>query len=138
MNDAQPLTPATPSARRGVSALTLGLVVLLLAAAGAFYAYTVYSQPDPTPPDELTALKSYLAHLGRTFATALPPGVTVNESDSKTLLGAKDTAGKIVLQAAADAPPCQKVPIAVLGHVSINFVVKIGYASEVIWVSVKK
>jgi phosphonate transport system substrate-binding protein len=69
MSDAQPPAPpapATPPARRGVSAFTLGLIALLLAAAGAFYAYTVYSQPDPTPPDELTALKSYLAHLGRT------------------------------------------------------------------------
>jgi hypothetical protein len=30
------------------------------------------------------------------------------------------------------------VPVCVQGFVAINFVVKIGYASEVIWVTVKK
>jgi hypothetical protein len=63
--------------------------------------------------------------------------VTVAPSGSKTLLGPKDNAGKIVLQAAPNAPPCQGVPIAVMGHVSINFVVKLSFASAPIHVSVK-
>ena len=33
---------------------------------------------------------------------------------------------------------CTDVPVCVQSFVAINFVVKIGYCSEVIWVSVKK
>ncbi len=36
----------------------------------------------------------------------------------------------------ASAPPCQGIPIAVMGHVSINFVVKTAYCSEPIGVTV--
>ena len=43
-----------------------------------------------------------------------------------------------VSPADANAPECTDVPVCVQGFVAINFVVKIGYASEVIWVSVKK
>lgn len=77
-----------------------------------------------------------LAHLGQVFASSLPPGVTVKEAGSKTLLGPKETVGKIVLQAAADAPSCEKVPIAVMGHVSINFVVKTAYSSAPILLTI--
>jgi hypothetical protein len=67
----------------------------------------------------------------------LPPGVTVKEAGSKTLLGPKETKGKIILQAAPNAPACEKVPITVMGHVSINFVVKTAYASTPVLVSVR-
>lgn len=85
----------------------------------------------------------------------LPAGVTVNpltipanvtqgllvvsavDGKSKTLLGTGST-GHVTLKAAPDAPECTDVPVCVQGFVAINFVVKIGYASEVIWVSVKK
>jgi hypothetical protein len=43
-----------------------------------------------------------------------------------------------VLKAAANAAPVQDVPISVLAHVSVNFVVKISYASAPILVSVRK
>ena len=78
-----------------------------------------------------------LQHLGGVHANPLPRGVTLKEAGSKTLLGATETKGKIILQAASNAPSCEKVPIAVLGHVSINFVVKTAYASEPILVSVR-
>ena len=61
----------------------------------------------------------------------------LKEAGSKTLLSPKETKGKIILQAAPNAPACDKVPIAVMGHVSINFVVKTAYASAPILVSVK-
>ena len=86
--------------------------------------------------DKPVSLAVTLDHLGQTFASPLPPGVTVREAGSKTLLGPKETAGKIVLQAAADAPPSDKVPVAVLGHVSINFVVKTSYAAAPIPITV--
>ncbi len=78
-----------------------------------------------------------LQHLGGVHGNPLPPGVTVKESGGKTLLGPKETKGKIILQAAPNAAACDKVPIAVMGHVSINFVVKTAYASAPILVSVR-
>lgn len=86
--------------------------------------------------DKAVNLAVTLGHLGQTFASPLPPGVTFRESGSKTLLGPKETAGKVVIQAASDAPPADRVPIAVMGHVSINFVVKTSYASAPILVTV--
>jgi hypothetical protein len=76
------------------------------------------------------------AHLGQVFATSLPPGVTVKDKGAKTLLGPKETEGKIVIQASPEAAPCDKVPIVVLGHVSINFVVKTAYSSAPILITV--
>lgn len=77
-----------------------------------------------------------LSHLGRVFGSPLPSGVVMREADSKTLLGPKDTAGKIVLEARPDAAPCERVPLAIMGHVSIDFVVKTAYCSAPIWVTV--
>jgi len=78
-----------------------------------------------------------LQHLGRIHANPLPKGVTFQEEGSKTLLGPKETQGKLILKVAADAPPCENVPITVMGHVSINFVVKTAYCAEPILISIK-
>jgi hypothetical protein len=77
-----------------------------------------------------------LSHLGQVFASALPPGVVFKEAGSKTLLDANTTSGKIVLEAQPNAPPSEHVPIAVMGHVSINFVVKTAYSSAPLLVTV--
>ncbi|HEX8199308.1 MAG TPA: pre-peptidase, partial [Isosphaeraceae bacterium] len=77
-----------------------------------------------------------LAHLGGVHASPLPPGVTVRAAGSKTLLGPRESVGRLVLEAKPDAPPSEKVPIAVMGHVSINFVVKTAYSSAPILVTV--
>ena len=77
-----------------------------------------------------------LQHLGGVHANPLPPGVTVREAGSKTLLSPKETRGKIVIQAAQNAAPIADVPVCVMGHVSINFVVKTAYTSEPIRLSV--
>ena len=74
-----------------------------------------------------------LRHLGSVFGNPLPPGVTMVEGKSKTLLGG-GSVGHITLKADATAADCTDVPVCVQGYVAINFVVKIGYASEVIWV----
>jgi hypothetical protein len=79
-----------------------------------------------------------LAHLGQVYGSALPPGVRLDEGASKTLLDPKTNAGKIVLQARPDAPPTERSPIAVMGHVSINFVVKTAYSSAPILVTVPR
>jgi len=78
-----------------------------------------------------------LQHLGGVFGNSLPPGVTVVGGKSKTLLGTGNV-GHIVLKADANAAPIEDVPISVLAHVSINFVVKVSYSSQPILVSVRK
>jgi hypothetical protein len=87
--------------------------------------------------DKPVNLAVVLQHLGGVHGNPLPPGVTVAGAGNKTLLGPGETVGKIVLQAAPGAAPCENVPITVMGHVSINFVVKTAYASAPIPVSVK-
>jgi hypothetical protein len=88
--------------------------------------------------DKPVNLAIVLEHLGGIHGNPLPPGVTVKSSGGKTLLGPKETKGKIILQASPTATPCDRVPIAVMGHVSINFVVKTAYASAPIWITVRK
>jgi hypothetical protein len=83
-------------------------------------------------------LSVLLSHLGGVFGNPLPPGVTVVDGKSKTALRGGSCQGHIVLKAAANAAPIEKVPITVLAHVSINFVVKVSYASPPLLVTVKK
>lgn len=77
-----------------------------------------------------------LQHLGSIIGNPLPPGVTVVQGKSKTLLGA-GSKGHITLKADAKAAPIENVPICVIANVSVNFVVKIHYASVPIMVSIK-
>jgi hypothetical protein len=87
--------------------------------------------------DKSVTLDVLLRHLGRVFGNTLPPGVTVVEAKSKTLLGKANT-GHIVLRCAPDAAEVDQVPISVLAHVSVNFVVKMTYSSPVIPLSIRK
>ena len=88
--------------------------------------------------DQPVNLDLLLRHLGGVHANPLPSGVTLVEDASKTLLGPKETKGKLVLQARPDAPPCENVPACALGNVSINFMVKVSYASAPVLVSVRR
>ncbi|CAN5570250.1 hypothetical protein BH10PLA2_BH10PLA2_21610 [soil metagenome] len=87
--------------------------------------------------DKSVTLDVLSRHLNTVFGNPLPPGVTLVENKSKTLVGA-GTEGVIVLKAAPDAKPIERVPICVLANVSINFMVKMNYSSPVIWLSVRK
>ena len=95
---------------------------------------TVTRSPRYKQPVNLAVV---LQHLGGIYGNPLPPGVSLKDAGSKTLLGPNETKGRIILQAAAGAPACDKVPVAVMGHVSINFVVKTAYASAPILVTVR-
>jgi hypothetical protein len=95
---------------------------------------TVTRSPRFTQPVNLAIA---LQHLGRVHGNPLPPGVTLKQAGSKTLLSPNEKKGKIILQAGPGAPACNKVPIAVVGHVSINFVVKTAYASAPVLVTVR-
>ena len=70
-----------------------------------------------------------LQHLGSVFGNPLPPGVTLVEAGSKTSLAADESKGRIILKAGPDAKPVERVSIAVVAFVSIDFVVKRAYAS---------
>lgn len=94
----------------------------------------IQRRPDYTKSVSLDVL---LQHLGGVHGNPLPPGVTVVAGKSKTLLGS-GSQGHIVLKAAANAAPIENVPITVQAFVSINFVVKIGYASPPLSLSVVK
>jgi hypothetical protein len=74
------------------------------------------------------SLDVLLRHLGRVYGNPLPPGVTLAEGKSKTLLGGGNK-GHIGLR---------PVPVCVMAQVSVNFVVKLGYASAPIRVSVRR
>jgi hypothetical protein len=87
--------------------------------------------------DKPVNLALNLEHLGQVFATSLPPGVAVRSAGSKTLLASNETKGKIVIEAKPNAAPCQDVPIVVMGHVSINFVVKTAYCSAPVALTVE-
>ncbi|MFO0966859.1 MAG: PPC domain-containing protein [Gemmataceae bacterium] len=87
--------------------------------------------------DKSISLDVILQHLGSKIGDPLPPGVQIVAGKSKTLLGTASK-GFITLKADAGAAPIERVPVSVLCHVSINFVVKVSYSSPVIWVSVRK
>jgi hypothetical protein len=95
---------------------------------------TVTRRPDFT---QGVSLDVPLRHLGSVYGNPLPAGGTMVEEKSKTLLGT-GTTGHIVLKAAPNAAPVENVPICVQAFVSINFVVKIGYCSRPISVTVRK
>lgn len=97
-------------------------------------AITIKRRPDY---DKAVSIDIPLRHLGQIFANTLPPGVTMVDGQSKTLLGTGNV-GHITLKCDATAAPIENVPICVLAHVSINFVVKISYASAPLSISIKK
>ncbi|HEX4589107.1 MAG TPA: PPC domain-containing protein [Gemmataceae bacterium] len=88
--------------------------------------------------DKDVTLDVPLRHLGQTFGSPLPPGVTMLDAQSKTRLRAGETKGHIVLKAAPGAAAIENVPISVTAFVSINFVVKIGYSSPPIPLTIAK
>ena len=75
-------------------------------------------------------------HLEQPYGNSLPKGVTLDGVNSKTLLTGDETQGFITLKAAPDAPPVEKQLIPVMAHVSINFVMKLTFVSEPVFVSV--
>lgn len=87
--------------------------------------------------DKAITLDVMLRHLGTVFGNPLPPGITLVENKSKTLLGTASK-GHLVLKADPKAAPISNVPISVVANVSINFVVKVAYSSPAISVTVGK
>src|SRR5207237_2691131 len=65
------------------------------------------------------------------FGAQLPPGVTMSEK-SKTRLTGNVLEGKIVLQAAPNALPVERLPVAVAAQVAIAFSADATYAATTV------
>src|SRR5262249_4912446 len=81
-------------------------------------------------------LAAHYQHLGSIFGDSLPPGVTVDDKASQTLLTASQSKGSITLKAAPDSKPVEKQQVAIMAHVSINFVMKFTYCGDPVYISV--
>lgn len=77
-------------------------------------------------------------HLGSVYGSSLPPGVTIDDRASQTVITGDQVKGHITLKAAPDAKPVDKQLVPVMAHVSINFVMKFTYCGEPVWVTVAK
>src|SRR5262245_61130545 len=81
-------------------------------------------------------LDMLMRHLNSVYANTLPPGVTLNDKDAKSLLAGSATQDYLTLTAANDAPPADHQQSVVLAHVALNFVMKWPYASQPVSISV--
>jgi hypothetical protein len=81
-------------------------------------------------------LDMLMRHLNTTYANTLPPGVTLNDKEAKSLLSGNATQGYLTLTAAKDAPVCEEQQCVVVAHVALNFVMKWTYASRPVTVRV--
>jgi hypothetical protein len=75
-------------------------------------------------------------HLSSIYGGSLPPGVSIDDRASQTLLTGTQTRGHITLKAAADAKPVEKQQVPVMAHVSINFVMKWTFCAEPLFITV--
>ncbi len=71
------------------------------------------------------------------FGEQLPPGVTVAPGSTARLTGDR-LEGKIILQAAKNAEPVDRLPIAVMARVAITFSITTNYCSNPIYLTVSK
>jgi hypothetical protein len=83
-------------------------------------------------------LDAVYQHLGGVFANSLPPGVTVDDKASKTLLNGEQTQGHITLKAAPTTAPIANHQSVIMAHVSINFVMKFTYCGEPLLITIAK
>jgi len=88
--------------------------------------------------DKNITLDVQFRHLNTIYGDPLPPGVSLDGKQSKTLLTGKESDGYITLSVAKDAAPVENQPIVVMANVSINFVMKATYSSPPILVTIAK
>jgi hypothetical protein len=83
-------------------------------------------------------LDTVYQHLNSIYGSSMPPGVSIDERASRTLLTGEQTKGHIMLKAAADAKPVEKQQVPIMAHVSINFVMKWTYCGEPLLITVER
>ncbi len=82
-------------------------------------------------------LDTVYQHLGTIYGSSMPPGVTIDEKASQTLLSGEQSKGHITLKAAPDAKPVTKQLVPVMAHISINFVMKWTFCGEPLFITVE-
>jgi hypothetical protein len=82
-------------------------------------------------------LDTVYQHLGAIFGDSMPPGVTIDDKTSQTLLTGDQVKGSLMLRAAPDAKPVKDQQLPVMAHVSINFVMKYTYCGEPLLITVE-
>jgi hypothetical protein len=82
-------------------------------------------------------LDTVYQHLGTIYGSSMPPGVSIDEKASQTLLSGEQSKGHITLKASPDAKPVDKQLVPVMAHVSINFVMKWTYCGEPLFITVE-
>jgi hypothetical protein len=82
-------------------------------------------------------LDTVYQHLGVIFGDSLPPGVTIDDKASQTLVTGDQVKGSLTLKAATDAKAVQNQQVPVMAHVSINFVMKWTYCGEPLLLTVE-
>ena len=83
-------------------------------------------------------LDTVYQHLGTIYGGSMPPGVSIDDRASQTLLTGEQTKGHITLKAAPDAKPVEKQQVPIMAHVSINFVMKWTCCGEPLYITVAK
>jgi hypothetical protein len=83
-------------------------------------------------------LDTVYQHLGTIYGSSMPPGVTIDERASQTLLTGGQVKGHLTLRAAPDAAAVRDQLVPVMAHVSINFVMKSTCCGEPLRVTVAK
>lgn len=86
--------------------------------------------------DKNVQLDLLYRHLNSVYADSLPPGVTIDSKNSKTVLTGGATTGHITLKADAKAAKTEKQQTAVMANISLNFVMKATYASQPLFITV--
>ena len=82
-------------------------------------------------------LDTVYQHLETIYGSSMPPGVSIDDKASQTLLSGEQSKGHITIKAAPDAKPVNKQLVPVMAHVSINFVMKWTYCGEPLFVRSK-
>lgn len=83
-------------------------------------------------------LDTVYQHLESIYGSSMPPGVTIDDKASQTVLTGEQTKGHITLKAAPDAKPVAKQLVPIMAHVSINFVMKWTFCGEPLLLTIEK
>ena len=87
--------------------------------------------------DKNVTLDLLYQHLGTVYGDALPEGISLDATNSKTLLTGDTGKGHLTITASAKAPAVENQQVAVMAHVSLNFVMKATYSSAPLRITVK-
>jgi hypothetical protein len=80
--------------------------------------------------DKNVTLDAIFRHLGSIFGSCLPPGVTIDDKNSKTLLTGKESKGHLTLTCSDKATGIEKHQVPIMAHVALNFAMKLTYCGE--------